>query len=77
MPRGKPMPDYREILQFLAKNPPQLDSERALHASLLELLASCLRSDTEALQPAQSAGEADPDLTARIEQSHATHVIFS
>ncbi|HZP09701.1 hypothetical protein [Methyloceanibacter sp.] len=37
------MPDYREILSFLAANPPQLEDERELHASLLELLAKCLR----------------------------------
>jgi len=39
------MPDYGEILAFLASNPPQLAAERELHASLLELLAQCLRSD--------------------------------
>jgi hypothetical protein len=39
------MPDYGEILAFLAANPPQLPNERELHASLLELLAKCLRSD--------------------------------
>ncbi len=39
------MPDYGEILAFLAANPPQLDAERELHASLLELLAKCLRSE--------------------------------
>jgi hypothetical protein len=39
------MPDYGEILQFLAKHPPELASERQLHASLLELLASCLRAE--------------------------------
>lgn len=39
------MPDYGEILAFLAANPPQLEAERELHASLLELLAQCLRSD--------------------------------
>jgi len=39
------MPDYGEILAFLAANPPQLASERELHASLLELLAKCLRSE--------------------------------
>jgi hypothetical protein len=39
------MPDYGEILSFLAANPPQLDDERELHASLLELLAKCLRSE--------------------------------
>lgn len=37
------MPDYADILRFLAKNPPQIEAERALHASLLELLAKCLR----------------------------------
>ncbi|XSG81166.1 MAG: hypothetical protein ACPW61_08730 [Methyloligella sp. ZOD6] len=39
------MPDYGEILTFLAANPPCLEAERELHASLLELLAQCLRSD--------------------------------
>ena len=39
------MPDYGEILAFLAANPPQLETERELHASLLELLAQCLRSE--------------------------------
>jgi hypothetical protein len=39
------MPDYGEILSFLASNPPQRAAERELHASLLELLAQCLRSD--------------------------------
>jgi hypothetical protein len=38
------MPDYSDILTFLATNPPELQSERAMHASLLELLASCLRA---------------------------------
>ena len=41
-----PMPDYEEILTFLAANPPQRESERELHASLLELIAKCLRSDS-------------------------------
>ena len=39
------MPDYGEILSFLAANPPQLAAERELHASLLELIAKCLRSE--------------------------------
>lgn len=39
------MANYGEILAFLAANPPQLEDERELHASLLELLAECLRSD--------------------------------
>lgn len=37
------MLEYGEILRYLAKNPPQMDAERQLHASLLELLAKCLR----------------------------------
>jgi hypothetical protein len=42
---GVPMPDYEEILAFLAANPPKQAAERELHASLLELIAKCLRSD--------------------------------
>lgn len=41
------MPDYGEILHFLANHPPEFASERQLHASLLELLASCLRAEGE------------------------------
>ena len=37
------MADYGEILEFLAANPPQFAAERELHASLLEMLAKCLR----------------------------------
>jgi hypothetical protein len=39
------MPDYEELLTFLAENPPKLAAERELHASLLEMIAKCLRSD--------------------------------
>ena len=39
------MPDYADLLDFLAKNPPQMESERQLHASLLELMAQCLRNE--------------------------------
>ncbi len=38
------MPDYGEILAFLAANPPQVENDRELHASLLEMLAKCLRT---------------------------------
>ena len=38
------MPDYGEILAFLAANPPRFEVERKLHASVLELMARCLRS---------------------------------
>ncbi len=50
------MPDYGSILRFLAENPPQHAAERDLHASLLELLASCLRNKGEpACQVQESA----------------------
>jgi hypothetical protein len=37
------MLEYGEILRYLAKNPPRIEAERQLHASLLDLLAKCLR----------------------------------
>ena len=40
---GGLVPDYRDLLTFLARHPPELDTERELHASLLELLAKDLR----------------------------------
>jgi hypothetical protein len=54
------MPDYGEILAFLAANPPRLETERELHASLLELLAQCLRSERVITS---DEGEADLDTT--------------
>ena len=44
------MADYGEILEFLAANPPQFAAERELHASLLEMIAKCLRSDVMAAE---------------------------
>ncbi|ODA66790.1 hypothetical protein A7A08_02087 [Methyloligella halotolerans] len=56
------MPDYGEILAFLAANPPCLEAERELHASLLELLAQCLRSEQAVSdEPPESFGMADTD----------------
>ena len=51
------MPDYGEILSFLASNPPQLAAERELHASLLELLAQCLRTEQISTDDASDAAE--------------------
>jgi hypothetical protein len=51
------MPDYGEILEFLAANPPQLADERELHASLLELIAKCLRSETMTDEEDEAAPE--------------------
>ena len=53
------MPDYGEILTFLAANPPQLAAERELHASLLELLAQCLRTDQGTIE--DDAEDASPE----------------
>lgn len=46
---GSHMPDYADILTFLASHPPEIPAERQLHASLLELLAECLRGDPQAI----------------------------
>jgi hypothetical protein len=51
------MPDYGEILEFLAANPPQLAAERELHASLLELIAKCLRSETMTDEEEEAASD--------------------
>jgi len=51
------MPDYGEILEFLAANPPQLAAERELHASLLELIAKCLRSETMTAEEDEASPE--------------------
>jgi hypothetical protein len=61
---GLPMPDYGEILEFLAANPPQLAAERELHASLLELIAKCLRSDAMTAEEDEASPEELP--TRRI-----------
>jgi hypothetical protein len=50
------MPDYEEILAFLATNPPRHEADRELHASLLELLAKCLRSEQVAIEDEDDEG---------------------
>lgn len=67
------MPDYGEILKFLAKNPPQLDAERKLHASLLELMAQCLRSD----DPDAISVTDDAALEEAIARTHINWVHFN
>ena len=54
---GVTMHDYGEILEFLAANPPQLAAERELHASLLELIAKCLRSETMTAEEDEASPE--------------------
>jgi nitrate reductase assembly molybdenum cofactor insertion protein NarJ len=68
------MPDYADLLDFLANNPPQLESERQLHASLLELMAQCLR--TEASPCEQTVDNTEP-LEDRITESHIHWVRFN
>jgi hypothetical protein len=57
-------------LAFLAANPPQLSAERELHASLLELLAQCLRSE----QVSTGAEDASPE---NLEAHHFRWVNFN
>jgi len=58
------MPDYEEILSFLAANPPKLAGERELHASLLELMAKCLRAD--AAEEDEAASDETPTRCIRL-----------
>ncbi len=72
------MPEYGEILNFLAKNPPQFASERAVHASMLELMASCLRNPEAALEsPMRMAERETGDIATKIAESHFNCVHFS
>jgi hypothetical protein len=59
------MVDYGEILEFLAANPPQFAAERELHASLLEMIAKCLRSDTMTTEEEEEEETSLPDLQTR------------
>ena len=73
--RGDLMPDYSDLLAFLANNPPQRESERRLHASLLELMAQCLRSE-------ETTGESTQDDPAEtlediIEKNHIRWVRYN
>lgn len=68
------MPDYSDLLDFLAKNPPQIESERQLHASLLELMAQCLRSEAVCEQPVDTPTE---PLADKISESHIQWVRFN
>jgi len=64
------MPDYGDILRFLAQTPPQSDAERQMHASLLELIAECLRSDdTQALAEARQVRDCFPDRSMALRLS--------
>jgi hypothetical protein len=44
------MAEYQDILKFLATNPPRVDAEKQMHASLLEMLARKLRGEEINLQ---------------------------
>ena len=69
------MPDYSDLLAFLANNPPQRETERRLHASLLELMAQCLRSEEPAAEHASdNSAETLEDL---IEKNHIRWVHYN
>ena len=68
------MPDYADLLDFLAKNPPQMESERQLHASLLELMAQCLRSEAPC---EQTVDNGEWLLKGRTTGSHARRAQFN
>lgn len=40
-----PMMDYGELLRYLADHPPGNTTERCVHASMLELIATCIRDE--------------------------------
>ena len=69
------MPDYADLLAFLANNPPQRESERRLHASLLELMAQCLRSE----ETAENSNDDDSAETLEeiIEKNHIRWVRYN
>ncbi len=69
------MPDYSDLLDFLAKNPPQMDSERQLHASLLELMAQCLRGAEGSCEHAVDNNQ--QPIEDRIADSHIHWVRFN
>ena len=69
------MPDYADLLDFLANNPPQMESERQLHASLLELMAQCLRNEATACE--QTVNNSSEPLAERIAESHVRWLHFN
>jgi hypothetical protein len=68
------MPDYSDLLDFLAKNPPQIECERQLHASLLELMAQCLRSESACEQLGDNGVE---PLEVKTTERHIHRVRFN
>jgi hypothetical protein len=68
------MPDYADLLDYLANNPPQMESERQLHASLLELMAQCLRSEETCEQTVEND---QASLSDKISESHIQWVHFN
>ena len=73
------MPDYGEILKFLAANPPQRETERKLHASLLELMAQCLRTNDaiECDSLSDDDGAHQDALREMLQRSHIDWVHFN
>lgn len=61
------MPEYGDLLIYLASHPPEGPAERRVHASMLELIAACMRDDRLAEPVELAALRARYDSTARAE----------
>ena len=70
---GGLVPDYRDLLTFLARHPPELDTERELHASLLELLAQDLREGRRERTRTDAELFLAQALRSNINRSHRGH----
>lgn len=62
------MPEYEEILRYLSENPPHADAERYVHASLLELLANCLRDEKPIIDVVPQG------VASQLTQGHISHL---
>lgn len=62
------MTEYEEILIYLAENPPHVDGERHVHASMLELLANCIRDEKPITEVMPQS------LAAQLNEGHLTHL---
>ena len=70
---GVLVPDYRDLLMFLARHPPELDTERELHASLLEQLAKDLRAGRRERTRTDAELFLAQALRSNINRSHRGH----
>ena len=67
----RPMMDYGELLRYLADNPPDSPAERRVHASMLELIATCMRDEHG--EKGADSSKALAQLRARYSESGSAH----